>query len=128
MSIVKEILVKKIISANRKYPQLIEGVIKGEINENSLNSFDKNTLISFEKIIDIKIAEKETGITVPKMSRMIQESTSVGEIGLQALTKFTCKKCGKEEVHGSTAVPILCSRCAEDTAKRLLVKMYRIRY
>jgi hypothetical protein len=31
----------------------------------------------------------------------------------QAFTRYTCKMCGKEDMHHNTGVPMLCANCAD---------------
>lgn len=53
------------------------------------------------------------------LSREIQYGLA-GEIGGAAMTNFKCKLCSKEDIWGSTAVPDICSECADKIAESIL--------
>ena len=38
---------------------------------------------------------------------------NLGRIAGQAMTEWTCIICGKESIHGNTAIPSVCKKCSE---------------
>lgn len=128
MSIMKEFEIKKVEKMLEVNPVIVEKLYELRFGKkfklSDLDSYEKDDLYSFIKELEIKLAEFNSGINTKYLAKCIQKADT-SPFGLRVLTKFTCKKCGKEETYGSSPAPSICSDCALLMAE-IIVQDYKI--
>lgn len=112
----------------QRHPSIAKQIITDKFGQAlelcELRDLSDNEAIELYYNIKNAVAMHESPYSQKKLAYAIQASRS--GIGGSSMTMFSCSFCGKEELWSNTAVPHICSSCAEDMAKNIILSGYEL--
>lgn len=101
------------------YNKLLEDMFGRKLTWKEVKELDSDKQIKFMCELERRIKIENSPYDIKKLARAIQHSRSGA--GGCAITEFKCVFCGEKELWGSTAVPRICKKCAENIATNIVL-------
>ncbi|MEX3625346.1 hypothetical protein [Viridibacillus arvi] len=84
-----------------------------------LESCNENRLKDFFRTIQNLVAIETSPLTIDQVKQILLASET-GGVALQAFTNYTCKRCNTVNTWHNSAVPMLCDKCREEAALKII--------
>lgn len=106
------------------YRKLLVEMFDKELTWTEVKNLPRENQMKLTLQLERRVKIEKSNYSISKLARAIQYSRS--GIGLSAMTEFECAFCGEKEWWGSTAIPRICTKCAEKMAENIVIGNHKI--